>query len=104
MEVSSKPQRYVSTDEDISSPVSPTHQETPVRTKQRPGVGVSTTSQGIAAGEFGIGQRDQQGYSKGKHKGQERSRPRTPSGCTDQNEDAAANRTANAKCYRLTQC
>src|SRR6266568_1632115 len=103
MEVSPKPQSHVSTDKDIRSPIPPAHQEAPVGTKQCPCESVSTTSQGIAAGKFSIGQCDQQGYAKSEKEGQECSWP-SPSCCgSDQHEDPAANRATYTECDRLTE-
>src|SRR6266550_7909959 len=103
MEVSPKPQSHVSTDKDIRSPIPPAHQEAPVGTKQCPCESVSTTSQGIAAGKFSIGQCDQQGYAKSEKEGQECSWP-SPSCCgSDQHEDPAANRATYTECDRFTQ-
>src|SRR5712692_9008451 len=104
MEISPEAQSHISTDKEVCSPVSPTHQEAPVGTKHRPREGVPSPGQGIAAGQFSIGQGNKQGETKSEHKSQECPRTRT-SGCrTDQHEDPTANRAANSKCDRLTQC
>src|SRR5260221_130220 len=104
MEISPEAQSHISTDKEVCSPVSPPHQEAPVGTKHRPREGVPSPSQGIAAGQFSIGQGNKQGETKSEHKSQEC--PRTSaSGCrTDQYEDPTANRATNAKCDCLTQC
>src|SRR2546425_12242394 len=46
VEIPPKPKGYVSTDEDVRTPVPPAHQEAPMWTKQCPCEGVSPAGQG----------------------------------------------------------
>src|SRR5205807_8422665 len=68
MQVAAEAKRDVAADEQIASPVRPSHQEAPMSTQHGLGEGVSATRKRVPASQLCIWQGDHQGSEKGNSK------------------------------------